>query len=106
MDVFIFLTVVTFQVTLLAIVAIVFGQSKIAEQAIKSLSGILKGFSLKSGKDNTITRHLSKLGLAPKNDPRTSNRRRRRKTVPVKAIIVDEDDDGITNAEELIETSA
>ncbi|MEM7028236.1 MAG: hypothetical protein AAF629_01495, partial [Chloroflexota bacterium] len=86
MDVLIFLTVVTFQVTLLAIVAIVFGQSKIAEQAIKGLTGILKGFTSKKKKDGGFMKQVTNLGKKPNIDPGTPAKRRKRKTRPVKPI--------------------
>ena len=42
MDVFVFFSLITFQVTILSIVAIVFGQSKIAEKALGSLTSVLE----------------------------------------------------------------
>ena len=85
MDVLIFLTVITFQVTLLAIVAIVFGQSKIAEQAIKGLTGILRGFTTKN-KDSRLMKQLANFGIKPNIDPGTPPKRHKRKPRSVKPV--------------------
>ena len=53
MDAFVFFALITFQITVLSIVAIVFGQNKIAEKAITGLVGVLKNFSLKRREKNT-----------------------------------------------------
>ena len=76
MDVFIFLTIVTFQITLLAIVAIVFGQSRIAEQAISSLTGVLKNLSNKRKQKTmrpTFLRRKQRGNTTAKNKPATED---------------------------------
>ncbi len=42
MDLFIFLTIMTFQISIIAIVAIVYGQSNLADKAITGLHSIVK----------------------------------------------------------------
>ena len=83
MDVLIFLTVVTFQVTLLAIVAIVFGQSKIAEQAIGGLTNILRNFTLKR---KQLSQRKSKQTTKPSPNLKPSFKNRRTSRNPSKAI--------------------
>lgn len=52
---FIFFSLITFQVTILSIVAIVFGQNKIAEKAMGSLTSVLERSTSKSEKPiNTV----------------------------------------------------
>jgi hypothetical protein len=49
-DIFVFFSLITFQVTILSIVAIVFGQNKIAERAIGSLASVLEKGTLRPSK--------------------------------------------------------
>ena len=75
MDAFTFLTLIIFNVTIIAIVAIVFGQNKIAEKAITGLTGILKNFTSKT-KKQAIRKNFSKRNKKPlsKNGERPSQK--------------------------------
>lgn len=89
MDALIFLTVVTFQVTLLAIVAIVFGQSKIAEQVVNKLINFLRNFTPKRNQlSEQKNNHV--LEISPSLEPFFEERRMVKESPKPQAMRVDD----------------